>query len=896
MNHPQLNTVTWELLSSHLEALQALPHEEQTAYLAKIKQESPDLHDLVKKLAAADLAYGHILDEAQQSLEGVQLMAQGSNLEGQTIGRYQLVKKIGEGGMGEVYLGQRIDDFQQKVAIKIFRYAFINPRLLQRFEKEQRLLARLQHPSIANFIDAGIGTQGIPFLVMEYVNGEELKAYAEKHNPSIETRIQWVIQLCEALQYLHTNLVVHRDIKPNNILVLANGQIKVLDFGIAKVLEAVEDQATETQTQPFQYVLTPNYASPEQLWGNPVSVVSDLYSVGVVLYELLVGKSPYQVTGKNLIALEAVFSQAPQTPSEALSKTERKGLPTIQDLDTIILKTLSFDPKERYQSAALLADDLQRWLNREPVTAKPQTWQYKTSRFIARNKRLVMMAVLLMVTLVAGLVLTLWQSHKAQEASSKTDRVLAFLEQVLVGYDPTSPNPVAQNSTSSRQLIQNSLRYLRVLPSEDTEVRIRILNLLSGIAFSRSETTLADSLNQLAQKTSAQALPSPTAQADLWLQTAKINWLKQEFKEGLVAVDRGLSLTESQSTDIQKLRRNLLNIKFLLSMELGRVEEGKASLEAANRITTSIFGTQSLEYALQSAQVAALASYQDDFITAVTALQKSIEIYKRHHQEDHFFVSSAYNNLSLALKKVGQKEAAIVALDKATQISEKLFGSNHKEVLICYTNKASTLYEFGRLEEAVLLLKKVMPLADLIGGELQQTVYYNLAFMLHDQGKIQEAKQWALKTLTLREAIFPPDHVDILRTKYVLGSLLVESNQLEEAELYFQQIIQATKDKQPVNTRYLRALVQLAWIRLEQNQPKAAEKYIAQVKKTQPTEDTAPKVVLELQALEGVQLAQKGQRSEGKAMFKEALRKLTATEPKDLALERMLKKWLNKIP
>jgi len=217
-------------------------------------------------------------------------------------------------------------------------------------------------------------------------------------------------------------------------------------------------------------------------------------------------------------------------------------------------------------------------------------------------------------------------------------------------------------------------------------------------------------------------------------------------------------------------------------------------------------------------------------------------------------------------------------------------------VLICYTNKASTLYEFGRLEEAVLLLKKVMPLADLIGGELQQTVYYNLAFMLHDQGKIQEAKQWALKTLTLREAIFPPDHVDILRTKYVLGSLLVESNQLEEAELYFQQIIQATKDKQPVNTRYLRALVQLAWIRLEQNQPKAAEKYIAQVKKTQPTEDTAPKVVLELQALEGVQLAQKGQRSEGKAMFKEALRKLTATEPKDLALERMLKKWLNKIP
>jgi serine/threonine-protein kinase len=893
MAYPKFNTTEWELLSTHLETIQTLSKEEQVAYLAQIKRDTPHLYDWVEKLAAADLEFGHVLDNAQQSLESVQLMTQVASLEGQTMGRYQLLEQIGEGGMGEVYLGRRVDDFEQKVAIKVFRYAFMNQQLLRRFEKEQRLLARLQHTSIANFIDAGLSTQGIPFLVMEYVNGEDLKRYAEEQNPSIETRIQWIVQLCEALQYLHTNLVVHRDIKPSNILVLPNGHIKVLDFGIAKVLEAVEDQSSDSQTKPFQYVLTPNYASPEQLWGKPVSVISDLYSVGVVMYELLTEQLPYLVTDKNISVLETIFSQQPQVPSETLLKKGKRGIKGIKDLDTIVLKTLSFDPNARYQSAALLADDLKRWLNQEPIAAKPQTWQYKASRFIARNKRLVIMATLLLITLLTSLAFTLWQSKQIQDESSKTSRVLAFLEQVLIGYDPTSPNPVVQDSTASRQLIQNSLMYLKTLPTEDTEVRLRVLNLLSGIAFSRSETSLADSLNQLAQKTSTQALPSPTAQADLWLQTAKISWLKQEFKEGLVAVDRGLALTQSQNIELQKLRRNLFNIKFLLFMELGNVEDAKESIVAANIITTSIFGAQSLEYALQSAQMAALASYNEDFASAVDALQKSIDIYKLHHQEDHYFMSSAYNNLSLALKKVGQKEAAIVALDKAIQISEKLFGAKHKEVVTCYINKASSLYEFGRLDEAVALLKKMIPLADHNGGETQQTVYYNLAFILQDQGHLEEAKQWALKALALRETIFPPDHADILRTRLLLGELYQESHQLVAAEQYFQQIIQVTQAKQPISSRYVRALLKIAWIRIEQNQLNAADKIILEVKEKLPKlESVTPMLKLDAEAIEAWHIYKKTNTNEAKSKFQTILQNLKQHPDKDIVMERMYTRLL----
>jgi len=310
---------------------------------------------------------------------------------------------------------------------------------------------------------------------MEYVNGQDLKTYAASQQASIVTRIGWVLQICEALQYLHTNLVVHRDVKPSNILVLPNERIKMLDFGIAKVLETANAQDEQTQTQPFQYVLTPNYASPEQLWGKPVSALSDVYCLGVVLYELLTEQLPYQVAGKNLMELEAVFKEQPPLPSLL---AEEKGKKLAKDLDTIVLKTLSIEPSERYQSVTALAEDLQRWLKREPILAKPQTWSYRFSRFVARNRILVSMATLLLVTLSGSLVFSLWQGAKIKDESDKAGEVLAFLEHVLAEYDPFSQNTTPQDLVATRQLIQNSLDYLNELPTTHPEVRVQICNLI----------------------------------------------------------------------------------------------------------------------------------------------------------------------------------------------------------------------------------------------------------------------------------------------------------------------------------------------------------------------------------------------------------------------------------
>ena len=890
--YPKFNTTQWEVLSTHLENLQTLSGAEKTAYLKQVQEDAPDIYEWVHKLASLDTAHEVALDEALDRVEQTQVLALHADLKGQQMGQYVLLEKIGEGGMGEVYFGRRADDFEQKVAVKILRYAFLNSRLARRFEKEQHLLARLQHPSIASFIDAGVSANGIPFLVMEYVSGQDLNAYTAAQHPSVTTRIDWILQICDALQYLHTNMVVHRDVKPSNILVLPDARIKLLDFGIAKVLETTNAPAEQTQTQPFQYVLTPNYASPEQLWGKPVSALSDVYCLGVVLYELLTEQLPYQVAEKSLSELAELFNKKPILPSLL---AEQKGQKIARDLDTIVLKALSFEPKARYQSVAALAEDLKRWLNREPILAKPQTWSYRFSRFVARNRVLVLMTTLLFITLLGSLVFSLRQSAKIQDESNKSGEVLAFLEQVLAGYNPFSPNTTPQDLAATRQLIQNSLDYLNELPHAHPEVRIRIFNLLSGIAFSRSETSLADSLNQIAQKETKQQTPGPYLQAETWLQTAKINWLKQSFQAGINAADQGLRFTTSDAAESLKQRRELLNIKNMLYMELGQVEVAKTALDEANTLTEKIYGTESLAFAQQLAQKAAIAAYQEDHKTAAALLEKTITIYKRNKKENHHFVASAYNNLSLALKHLGKPAEALVALEQSIIIAEKIFGAHHKEVITSQINKATTLYEFGQLEQAAALLKAVLPFSEQDGGENAQAIYYNLAFILQDQGKLAEAKQWGEKVLAIWTTLLPPDHPDILRTESLLGEVLRESNRLSEAEPYFQKIMQVTAHQQPPSPRYLRAALKLAWIRFDQNQTRAADQLIEQVKEAISKIQPPPMLLLELEALEAWSLFRKGNVAAAKQQMEGVYQKLQENAGADMVMKRMLLKRKNSL-
>ena len=427
-------------------AVELAPAERQSFLQARC-QSDPELKAEVESLLQIQERSAGFLETPAPQTAANTFASKGAFAAGERVGHYEILSLIGSGGMGEVYLA--LDpDLKRQVALKLVHYGSGTHHVLRRFRQEEQILAGLNHPNIAQLYGSGVTPLGAPFFAMEYVEGTRIDDYCRYAGLTIRQRLELFTRVCAAVHYAHQHLVVHRDIKPSNVLVTAQGEPKLLDFGIAKLLEQQTDLADRTIT--VAAIMTPEYASPEHIRAEPITTAADIYSLGVLLYELLTGRKPYQIETRTPIEIARVVSEVePAKPSDALATNAKNSEfgPRLTgafadskalkgDLDNIVLMALRKEPARRYASAAQFAADIRRHLDGRPVIAHKDTLRYRTSKFVRRHQVGVAAAALVLLTLIGGIVATLWQARATRLAKTKAEHINRFLGQMLEHSNP----------------------------------------------------------------------------------------------------------------------------------------------------------------------------------------------------------------------------------------------------------------------------------------------------------------------------------------------------------------------------------------------------------------------------------------------------------------------------
>jgi eukaryotic-like serine/threonine-protein kinase len=608
--------------------------------------------ELMRWLDKDRQSHGALDGLTQRFLAAAQVPASDpGDRSGQHIGAFDLLRRIGRGGMGEVYEARRPGaDFEQKVAIKLLRRGLDSEDIVRRFLRERRILAQLEHPGIARLIDGGMSDDGLPYLVMEFVDGTSLIEAANAHALDLDERLQLFLQICDAVAYAHRRLIVHRDLKPSNVLLTTDNQPKLLDFGIAKLLDEVDD---ERLTGTGIRVLTPSYAAPEQILGQPISTATDVYALGVILYELLTGASPHQRRGKSVDEVARNLEQESLSrpsnavlkvdESDSIAQTQRQRLARQLDgdLDTIVLHALKREPERRYQGAAELADDIRRHLNGHPVRAETDTMTYRMRKFVKRHRGGVTAVALAILGIVTGLVLALWQADHARQQTARAEAELRRAESIkefalslFREQDPLArgkPEP-----RSANELIAIGVERARAQFANDPELRSQLLNDLGEIQSSLGDYQAAISafeqaLRERAQRYGPDSIQYASTQGNL--ASARIGLgetapaLKQlEDSAALLSQKAG-----PESSETLKVRARLV----MALANMGRTDEAVALARALLPAHERVFGPDAPQTVARLADIATLLEQNDQLAEAEVASQSLIERIERAHGSDY---------------------------------------------------------------------------------------------------------------------------------------------------------------------------------------------------------------------------------------------------------------------
>ena len=798
-----MDPARWKRLSPLLDALLELDEATRARNLASLREEDPELgKELTELLALQDTREDFLEEPLVAPLPGPR--------PGTLAGPYRLERLLGEGGMGQVWLAGRADGlYQRRVALKLLRPGLADPNLRLRFTRERQILARLAHPHIARLLDAGISNDGQPYLALEYVEGEPITTWCRRRNLSIDARLRLFLQTCDAVSHAHSNLIVHRDLKPSNILVTAHEEVRLLDFGIAKLLDNEELPPEQTGTGLRAFTL--HYAAPEQVRGEPVTTRTDVYALGVVLHELLTGTRPYPLKRSTDAEWEeAILGADPLRPSLAVLRAaeapagedhtapppKRVARALAGDLDNIVLKALAKNPEQRYPSVEALALDISRYRDGKPVMARAQSLRYRVGKYISRHRWAVATGVLVALVLASAFGVIAWQAREAVREATRAqalqDFVIGLFERAGDGKAPLDVRALLDaglrrgdaelaRQPAARAELMGVVARLRLgmgdyLPAyellqEQTELLRTLddnapssLRLEAATDRGRAEWLLGDSahcregmapLRELAQRSQRQL---PVQVAEFWSQLGRCERAAGSPAAARPLFQRALALNRDVLGNEVGVARNLADLADLRA-DAGEAEEALEGYQAALRRMRGSVGDRQPFAAVLMRKLCGLRRGMGDTVGAERDCTHALALARELHGEGHPETIASLREWAMMQADIGRFASAREALEQTRAWTIAHAGPNHGGVADDDDSLGRVAWEQGDSKAALQALDSALSaLQHKRDPMLLASVLSHKARVLHDLGRDAEALPLLERARSLRVTHYGPTH------------------------------------------------------------------------------------------------------------------------------------------
>ena len=762
-------------------------------------------HDVERLLAAHD-RLGADFDTLSDT--DVNLTPRLSKHIPEVLGAYRVVKELGHGGVGAVYLAVRNDDeYQKQVAIKLLRPGIESDEIVQRFRRERQILATIDHPFIAKLLDGGSTVDGLPYLVMEFIDGQPIDVYCDEHRLPVSQRLDLFCNVCDAVHFAHQNLVVHRDLKPANILVSSDGVPKLLDFGIAKLLRPTLSGTVEA-TRPEARMMTPEYASPEQVKGESITTATDVYSLGVLLYKLLTGHTPYRLrTGQFHELAQAICERDPARPSTVIDVEEettdgrgrltritpqsvsgsREGTPDRLrrklrgDLDHIVLASMRKEPHLRYASAEQFSDDIRRYRDGLPVRARKGTWSYRTSRFVKRHSLGLAAVTLFILGLIAAIALTVVERKRAERESTRARAVIQFLTSTLAAVDPRIAQ--GEEPTVRKLLDEAELRLVNLPYLEESAIR-------EVIAESRFQLGHLRQAREQYQKLVVSATTNlgaghrdtVEARTGLAATESELGALREAEVDARLAVQGYKPIESAEPRGSLRAWNTLLRVLLRLGTQ-DRLIEAEQIVAASSRRRTAL-PANDVEPLTAGLLAANLKITQGRLREAEPLARTSYQTILADLGPRHPLTLEAVETLAYCLLGLSKYDELLATLEQHVEATRRVFGDDHIMTLHAREAIAETLRQLDRFDEAAKLYDDVLASKIRVLGEKHRSTLltrHNVALLQKDLNHADRAEAMLRDVARKQREVLGPEHPDTLTSETMIALTLFEQKRLAES-------------------------------------------------------------------------------------------------------------------